>query len=964
MFRPTLLSRGLMLAFGGSVALATLPALAQDTQRIEVTGSRIKTLASEGASPVTTVSAQDIKIDGAKNVESILNNLPQVFADQNATVSNGASGTASVNLRGLGSDRTLVLVNGRRMPMGSANTSSPDLNAIPTGLIRRVDVLTGGASAVYGSDAVAGVVNFILDDRFEGVEVEFNHGFYNHRQQNAAGIGDIIAAREAVSPQEFKVPGNKSSDGKSTSFGLLMGSNFGNRGNATLYVNYKKDDALLQSERDFSACAVGMGAAGFVCGGSGTAATGRITNLNDGKVWTAADSAGNARLYKGTDAYNYGPTNYFQRPSERWAGRASLNYDITDNARAYANFAFHDDSTTAQVAPGGIFGNIVTVNYDNPLLTDSWRAALGLTNPGDSTDVVVQRRNVEGGGRQSQFRNTSFRTEVGVKGEIGKWSYDVFGISARVIYSQSSENYFLDSKIGRAFDVVNDGGTAVCASKQSGEDPNCVPYNVWSLGGVTPDQLAYLQVPGLQKGSTFLEMFGASASSDLGEYGIKLPWAKSGAEVAFGVETRREKLSLSVDDATLTGALSGSGGPTLPLNGGFTVKDAYGEFRLPIANGLPGVDSLAASLSARYSDYSTGKTTSTWGLGLEYGPTRDIKARASLQRAVRAANVIEMFQAQGNNLFDMDSDPCAGATPTASLEECMRTGVTASQYGSIQDSPAGQYNYLQGGNPNLDPETADSVTAGLAFSPMRNMTFTVDYFDIKIKKVINNMDPTTILDKCMSTGEALFCGLVNRDRLGTLWLLRDGRITATLQNLGSLRTSGWDLSASYLQRLGDMGSLTFNFNGTILKKYLVEEIPGDGTYDCAGLYGANKCGAPNPKWRHKLRAVWATPWNADLALTWRHLDKVTQQEASGQEKLAGPVNDLERTLSARDYLDLAAVWRPTKALSIMFGINNVLDRDPPITTQQGPSVFGNGNTFPGTYDAMGRKIFVTGTYKF
>ncbi|MCC7099145.1 MAG: TonB-dependent receptor plug domain-containing protein, partial [Rubrivivax sp.] len=438
MFRPTLLSRGLMLAFGGSVALATLPALAQDTQRIEVTGSRIKTLASEGASPVTTVSAQDIKIDGAKNVESILNNLPQVFADQNATVSNGASGTASVNLRGLGSDRTLVLVNGRRMPMGSANTSSPDLNAIPTGLIRRVDVLTGGASAVYGSDAVAGVVNFILDDRFEGVEVEFNHGFYNHRQQNAAGIGDIIAAREAVSPQEFKVPGNKSSDGKSTSFGLLMGSNFGNRGNATLYVNYKKDDALLQSERDFSACAVGMGAAGFVCGGSGTAATGRITNLNDGKVWTAADSAGNARLYKGTDAYNYGPTNYFQRPSERWAGRASLNYDITDNARAYANFAFHDDSTTAQVAPGGIFGNIVTVNYDNPLLTDSWRAALGLTNPGDSTDVVVQRRNVEGGGRQSQFRNTSFRTEVGVKGEIGKWSYDVFGISARVIYSQSS----------------------------------------------------------------------------------------------------------------------------------------------------------------------------------------------------------------------------------------------------------------------------------------------------------------------------------------------------------------------------------------------------------------------------------------------------------------------------------------------------------------------------------------------
>ncbi|GMV47752.1 MAG: hypothetical protein AMXMBFR66_31500 [Pseudomonadota bacterium] len=940
-------------------------AWAQTEQRIEITGSRIKTLASEGASPVTTITAQEIKIDGQKNVESILNNLPQVFADQNSTVSNGASGTASVNLRGLGSSRTLVLVNGRRMPMGSAIDTSPDLNEIPAGLIRRVDVLTGGASAVYGSDAVSGVVNFILDDRFQGVEVELNHSFYNHRQQNAAGIGSLVAARGALNPNEFKLPGNKSSDGKSTSLSLLMGSNFGDSGNATLYVSYKKDDALLQSERDFSSCAVAAGAAGFSCGGSGTAATGRITNLADGNVWTTADAAGNARAYKSTDAYNYGPTNYYQRPSERWTGRGSLSYDITKTARAYANLSFHDDNTIAQVAPGGIFGNIETVRYDNPLLTQSWRTALGLVNPGDSTDVVVQRRNVEGGGRQSQYRNTSFRTEAGVKGDIGNWSYDVYGIAARVIYSQSLENYFLDPKIDKAFDVVNNNGTAVCASAQSGADPNCVPYNVWKLGGVTPDQLAYLQTPGLQKGSTFLEMLGATASADLGDYGAKLPWAKSGLGVSLGVESRREKLDLTVDDASLTGALSGTGGPTLPLSGGYGVKEAFGELRIPIADGVPGANALAASLTARNSDYSTGKHATTYGLGLEYGPIKEVKLRSSVQRAIRAPNLIEMFQAQGNNLFDLSNgDPCSGPAPARSLADCQRTGVTPAQYGKIQDSPAKQFNYLQGGNPGLDPETADSLTFGLALAPMNNLTLTFDYFDIKVKKAIGNLDPTVILDKCLDTGDALFCKLVQRDRLGTLWLLQEGRIVATNQNLGSLRTTGWDFSASYMQRLGSLGSLTLNFSGTQLQKLMTEPIPGGGSYDCVGLYGSSKCGSPNPKWRHKLRAVWATPWDFDFAATWRHLDKVMQQETSSQPMLAGASNPVERELSARDYLDLAAVWRATKSLSIMVGINNVLDRDPPITSQQGPSVFGNGNTFPGTYDALGRKVFLTGSYKF
>jgi outer membrane receptor protein involved in Fe transport len=965
MFRRSKVGLAAAMIVSG-VGLAPGAAFAQSSDRVEITGSRIKTIQDEGTSPVTAVTAADIKIDGARNVENLLNNLPQVFADQGSTVANGSTGTAQVNLRGLGSDRSLVLINGRRMPMGSPASGglAADLNQVPAALIRRVEVLTGGASSVYGSDAVAGVVNFILDDKFQGVELELNHSFFNHRQQNAAGVSDIVSTRGLTNPTQFKVPGDKSADGKSTNFSVLVGSNFAdNRGNATLFASYKRDNALLQSERDFSACSLGSNAAGFVCGGSGTNATGRITNLADNQVWTNADNAGTARPFAGTDAYNFGPLNYYQRPSERYNVFATANYEIAPYARPYIEFSMHDDLTVAQIAPGGAFGSVHTVNFDNPLLSASWRAALGLNAAGDTTDIVLQRRNVEGGGRQSEFRNTSFRTVAGVKGDVGKWSYDAFAIAARVIYAQSEKNYFVSDRISRAMDVVNDNGVARCASAVDGTDPACVPYNPWLLGGITKAQLDYLQAPGLRKGFTSLELLGANASADLGDYGIKLPTARSGIGVSFGVERRKEELSLVTDSLTSAGQLSGSGGPTPGLEGAYAVNEIYGEARIPIIEGLPFAHLLAANLSFRSSDYSTGKKSDTYGFGLEFAPVRAAKVRASVQRAVRAPNLAELFTAQGNNLYDNDEDPCAGATPTRSLAECARTGVTAAQYGTIQDSPAQQYNYLQGGNPNLKPETADSLTIGLVLNPINDLNVTLDYFDIKVKDTISTIDPTTTLSKCLDTGDPTFCGLITRDRLGTLWLFDDGRIVATNQNIGSLRTSGYDFGINFQQKLGAVGGLNLSFVGTLLKKLEVEEIKGDGTYDCTGLYGPNKCGTPNPKWRHKLRATWQTPWSFDLAATWRHIDEVMLQNTSDQPKLRGNSNAVDRELGSQDYLDLAVNWRPTKNLEVAVGVNNLLDKDPPITSQLFTGT-GNGNTYPGVYDAFGRKIFVTATAKF
>ncbi len=700
-------------------------------QKLEITGTRIPPPNLEGSSPVNLISADDIKFEGVRNVENLLNNLPQVFADQGGNISNGASGTATVNLRNFGSDRTLVLVNGRRLPAGSPGLYATDLNAIPAGMIKRVEVLTGGASAVYGSDAVAGVVNFIMNDNFQGVQGEINYSFYNHQQDNPQGVASIIEGRSLTNPA-FKVPGDKSRDGEESEYNLTLGSNFADgRGNATVYLGYKKTRALLQSERDYSSCALGTGATAFTCGGSSTSFPGRFINLGGGADRTVADSSGGVRNWTTNDLYNYGPLNYFQRPSERYTASAFAHYDINPSARVYTELSLHDDQTVAQIAPSGLFGLVATIPFENPLLSSAWRSAMGLTGPGTTADMFILRRNVEGGGRQDTLGHSSYRGVMGMKGEVAKhWNYDVFLQYGRVNYSEAYLNDFSQVRAGRAMDVVMDPatGNAVCRSALDGTDPACVPYNIWRLGGVTPEALAYLQTPGLQKGYTSQAVQGASISGDLGNYGVKMPMAKSGVGVAFGAERRVEKLELLTDTAFSSGDLFGQGGPTIGLAGQYTVKDIFAETRVPLVEGQAFMDLLSINGSVRRSDYSTDKTSTSYGLGIDWAPVKHVRLRGSYQKAVRAANVIELFRAQGIALYDNDFDPCAGATPVATLAQCARTGVTAAQYGTIIDSTAGQYNYLQGGNPDLKPETGKTSTLGLVLTPMRDLNVTLDFF--------------------------------------------------------------------------------------------------------------------------------------------------------------------------------------------------------------------------------------------
>jgi outer membrane receptor protein involved in Fe transport len=369
--------------------------------------------------------------------------------------------------------------------------------------------------------------------------------------------------------------------------------------------------------------------------------------------------------------------------------------------------------------------------------------------------------------------------------------------------------------------------------------------------------------------------------------------------------------------------------------------------------------------SYRYSDYSTGKTTDSFGLGVEYAPVKLVKLRGSYQHAVRAANIVELFAVQGAGLFNMNNDPC-GQGGTATLAQCQRSGITAATYQSpLINSPAGQFTGNFGGNTALDPETAKTYTFGVVLQPLRNLSATLDFFDIKVDKVIGNIPPTLAVSQCVFNGQ--FCNLLHRGPRGTLWGtgLAQGYVDATNQNLGSLSTRGVDVALNYNQNLSAYGGLAVALLGTYVKELKTEAIPGLGEYDCVGLYGQT-CGTPIPKWRHKVRATWSTPWIFDLAATWRHMDAVKVDTSSSDPLLAGHVDPVSARLGKRDYFDISGSVSLTKQVTLRAGVNNVFDKDPPISDATGVvgPPFGNGNTYPQVYDSLGRKIFASVTVQF
>jgi outer membrane receptor protein involved in Fe transport len=1022
--------------------VTTAPAAAPTTgtQEIVVTGSRIPQPNLETASPVTTVSSQEVKLSGTTRTEDLVNSLPQVFASQGSNVSNGASGTATIDLRGLGSKRNLVLVNGRRLQAGDTGNPVADINFVPSQLIKRVDVLTGGASSVYGADAVAGVVNFIMDTTFTGFRIDGQASVFQHDNNTD---GDVLKANAA---RGFLPPSGNVVNGGAQDISGMFGAAFDDgRGHVVAYATYRSQDPVLESTRDYSFCTLAAQSEAnttklgrkWGCGGSGTSANGTfLTNVGTFQV------QGN-QFAPGSTPFNFAPYNYFQRPDERYNFGTFADYEIAPGAHPYLEAMFMDDHTDAQIAPSGDFANTNTLNCDNPFLSTQQRnlicaaavynpadanpalnskgrpvyasnfgnlvgqhpifnpngptdangnpiGLLGFTNPtafsngqGGTFNEAISytlRRNVEGGGRDDDVRHTDFRIVAGMRGDpIPGISYDAYYQTGHTLRQETYLNDFSVTRLNFALDAVavdangnivapgTPGSTVVCRGVANGVQAaaGCVPYNILQTGGVTQGALNYLQTPGFQRGSINENIAHLDVTFVGDEFGLKTPWSDTGIGANFGVEYRKEALDFKVDEEFQQGDLAGQGGPTPPVAGHFDTRDAFAEIQIPIIE-HNFIDELSVDGGYRYSNYHVGASsfsTDTYKLEARFAPIKDIRFRASYNRAVRAPNIVELFAPQGLGLSGT-VDPCANqpatGVPVATPAQCALTGVSAAQYGTILQNPANQMQGLFGGNPNLKPETADTWTAGVILQPrfIPGLALTGDYFNIHVKNIIGTLGWDAVMNGCLA-GDSFLCGFIHRaPGTGSLWLGPNGFITLTTVNqpgLG-LRTRGIDFNGTYARHLGSVGTLNVSFVGT----YLMNLQNPSQDIECAGSFGG-ACsslpdgGVPNPKWRHVMRVGLTMPNGVGASIRWRHFSGVDAKQ------FAGPA---EESFSAQNYFDLSLTARLQQRLNLRLGVNNMFDREPPLGGGNIPAGFGNGNTFPQVYDALGRYFFAGFTVDF
>ncbi|HUO96959.1 MAG TPA: TonB-dependent receptor [Steroidobacteraceae bacterium] len=992
------------LALAQTAPVQTAPAATQE--EVVVTGSRIQQSPNDvSISPVTSVTSVDIQQTGLTRAEDLLNNLPQVVAEQGSGLAISSNGTATISLRGLGSNRTLVLVNGRRLNPGGGiglNFGSvPDINQIPADLIERADVLTGGASAVYGADAVAGVVNFVLNTKYQGVKLDANYSFYNHKNDSAQYLGYLDSAG-------YPRPPSTVNTGQTKDLSLVAGFNFADdRGNASIYATYMNTQPVAGYQIDHAGCTLNgpsslPGPSSIVCGGSSTSATGKFqehglkgtpakdtTLVND----TVDATTGLMRPFAQKDYYNYGALSYFQRGAERFTAGAFLHFDINDHTNIYSEFMYARNTSTAQYGPSGAFAYVqFKTNCSNPLFTAQEvqvlcdptnvaenQALYGLTNPGDIM-LRIARRNVEGGGRLDNYESNSFKETVGLKGKFGQaWSYDVYGQIGITHFSNNEGNFLGAQQVNLALDVVANPATGgvvgvapgapVCASRLNGTDPNCVPWNIYQPGGVTADQLTYLTVPSTFSTKTTEYITSGSVTGDLGKYGVKLPTAQSGLVINLGAEYRQETYSFDPDYIYANGFASGGNGAAHPIHGEFHVSELFTEMRLPIVDEKPGFYDLSAEAGYRYSDYTSGFNTNTFKIGLEWAPVQDVRLRGSYNRAIRAPSLSDLYSppivgAGGT------ADPCWGKNPVYTPAQCARTGVTALEYGNIETNPAAQINNVLSGNINLKPETADTYSFGVVWQPqaIRGLVMSLDYYDIKIKDTIQTLSTNTVIANCANTGQASLCGLIHRGADGSLWTDVTDFVDTTEQNIGTVKTAGVDLKTHYRLDAGSTGKFIFDLTGTRVQSFVTQPLPTGGSYDCAGLWGST-CNAPLPRWRHVLNTTWSTPWaGLDVTARWRYIGHSDVDRSSSNPLLSALYYQSTAHIPAYTYIDLSASMPVTSGVSVRLGVNNLTDKNPPLvlngTYSDCPNTTCNDNTWAGTYDALGRYIYAHVSAKF
>ncbi len=930
--RNRLLASTLLLGIAAPAWAQTDPAPDTATpardDAIVVTGSRLGGLQLEQASPIAIVSAKEIALSGQVNVENIIKDLPQLVPSVTGASNNPGGGIATADLRGLGSTRTLVLVNGRRYVAYDAD-QIVDLNTIPAGLIERVDIVTGGRSAVYGSDAIAGVVNFVMKRDFSGVQANANYRI------------------------------NEQGDGGTFNSNILLGGNFADgRGNATLYLDYTKRDGITQGSRDYSRQAlVDDGEGGLIAGGSGSI---EGTRFAIGGVNRKFETDGSYTPYNSaTDAYNYAPANYLQVPQKRFLMSAQTNYEVSKAFNVYAEGQLINNRVKNQLAATPFTGS-VQLDADTSFLSAGSRALLGGldTDRDGYVTSTIYRRLTEVGPRVSSTDNTAYRALLGANGDIGGgWNYDAYYSYAKTRTVEKQTGNVSRSRVLQALKTTYDaGGNLVCSDTSNG----CVPLNIFGAGNISDAAAAFISIP-TQNTSTISEQVASASISNKNLFDL----GAGPAGIVFGTEYRKEQGSYNPDFALSSGDVVGFNGGE-GLGGGYDVKEAYTEVAVPLLADMPFVHRLEVNGAYRYSYYSTAaKSVNTYSGGAVWSPIRDVSLRGQYARAVRAPTVSNLYSGASQD-FPTATDPCTSAVAVTNANlnaSCLAAGVPAALLGTAYDGGSTQIQTINGGNPNLREETSDTYTAGIVLQPsfLHGFSFTADYYKISIDNYISTAGTANLIRACFGDAtnnytpyDASYCSSLPRD--ANSYAITDA--ANTLQNTGGVKTRGVDFEARYRTALGfgafgsDTSNLDLRFSGTRLIAFdynPVAAIP-DLTLNCAGKFGVT-CGNPYSKWRLSTRATYATG-PVTVSVLYRHLSAVKDDDSTTTYAV--------ETIKAYDYIDLTAAFEVKPGFTWSVGVNNLFDKQPPILGDNQEQA----NTYPSTYDPYGRAFFMATSIRF
>jgi len=960
----------LAIALNAGAALAQTADEARTLDAITVTGSRIAIPGVEASSPVAAVERDEFLTTQPVAVEAFLKEFPALTPSIGQASNYEPGGAATINMRGLGDNRTLVLVDGRRpVPYNLANVV--DTNTIPMALLQSVEMLTGGASVVYGADAVAGVTNFILRRDFEGVEVNSNWG--------EASKGDGTR-------QNYEI-----------TFGALSDDG---RANAVLSVGFSKAAPVRQGDRPWSV--VSLDSLDGSEGGSGSTVPARINVIGAGQDVRQIDPA-TGELVPTYYWYNFNPLNYFQTGLDRWQATGLARYEFNRHAEAYGQVNYTRSQVGAAQAPTAIFLQVLDVPLANPYIPLAMKqqicnehgftateCASGRIDPGSRYDpdyisvdangnlvpkLGIGRRLTELGPRLNDYDTKTFQSTVGLRGDLGgSWRYDGYWSYGESDQLQRVGNWGSLAKVRQAMNAISE---TECIDPSNG----CVPLNPFGAEGtINQAMLDFINLSAFSMQKVEQTNAAFNLNGDLGEF--KSPWADYPIGVSAGVEYRRTVAGIQSDAAYSSGDVMGLDAATPDSRGGFSIKEAYLESIIPLVNGRAGVENLSLELGYRHSDFSNtggfGDDYGSWKYGLSWSPVEQLKFRAMRQRATRAPNVGELFAPGRLGVDNLTVDPCQGNFINAADAGnqgtlswlCAQTGVPASAIGNLPRPSAGQVTVWLEGNPALSPEKADTTTLGLVWTPSDHLSVTLDWWDIEINDAISTPLVQDIIGGCYGTvlnpgrdPNHEMCQLIDRNTLtGSIGGGGTGARGAILplSNQGFVQKTGIDLGVRLAHDLpGTLGGMQYALDLSKVTRDDFQAAPISIVRDCLGYYSTS-C-TPSHELRSNLRAIWNVQ-DVSVTLAWRYFSAIDIEPLAEAD---GPYFAPYRHIPSYSYFDLGVSYNTPWNGKLSLSVNNVFDKTPPVVGNEIGSSYENaGNTFPQWYDALGRYFSFGVSFRF